>query len=56
TSEHFGPDFAEQALAMHRGEIEHLSIHGDATESERERLADEGVEVAVIPWVARADG
>lgn len=56
TSEHVGPDFAEQALAMHRGEIEHRSIHGDATEAERERLADEGVEVAVIPWVARADG
>lgn len=55
-SEHVGRDFAEQALAMHRGEIEHRSIHGDATEAERERLADEGVEVAVIPWVARADG
>ena len=56
SSEHVGADFTRQALAMHHGELDARAIHGDATEAERERLADEGVEVAVIPWVARADG
>ncbi len=53
--EHVGTAFAEKALAMHRGEIEARGIYGEATASEREALADEGVEISHIPWVPRSD-
>ena len=51
-----GADFADQALRMHRGEMEKRVIYGETTEVEREILADEGVEIARIPWIKRADG
>ena len=51
-----GADFADQALRMHRGEMEKRGIYGKTTEVEREILADEGVEIARIPWIKRADG
>ena len=51
-----GPDFADQARAMHRGEIEPRGIYGESTEEQAESLAEEGVAVAKIPWVPRADG
>ena len=41
---------------MHRGEMEKRGIYGETTEVEREILADEGVEIARIPWIKRADG
>jgi hypothetical protein len=41
---------------MHRGEIEQRGIYGEATEDQAEALQDEGVEIARIPWVPRADG
>jgi len=51
-----GPDFANQARAMHRGEIEPKGIYGETSEEQAESLAEEGVQVAKIPWVPRADG
>jgi hypothetical protein len=51
-----GPDFAEQARAMHRGEVEATGIYGETTEEQAESLAEEGISVAKIPWVPRADG
>jgi hypothetical protein len=54
--DYVGPDFAEEARKMHRGESEARGIYGEATESEAEALAEEGVDVARIPWVPRADG
>ena len=51
-----GSDFADTALRMHRGEEEKRGIYGEATETEREILADEGVAVARIPWIKRAEG
>jgi hypothetical protein len=51
-----GPDFADQARAMHRGEVEPKGIYGETTEEQAESLADEGIAVAKIPWVPRADG
>jgi hypothetical protein len=50
-----GPDFADQALAMHRGEMESRAIYGETTDADTERLLDEGVEVGRVPWVPRAD-
>ena len=54
--DYVGPDFADQARAMHRGEIEPKGIYGESTEEQAESLAEEGVAVAKIPWVPRADG
>jgi hypothetical protein len=51
-----GPDFADHARAMHRGEAEPRSIYGETTEEQAESLAEEGITVAKIPWVPRADG
>jgi len=54
--DYVGPDFAEQARAMHRGEIEPKGIYGETSEEQAESLAEEGVPVTKIPWVPRADG
>ena len=54
--EHVGPRFAEEARAIHRGESEARGIYGDATPEQAEALAEDGIEVARIPWVPRADG
>jgi hypothetical protein len=53
--ENVGDRFAEEARAIHRGEAEARSIYGDATKDEAQALADEGIEVACIPWVAPSD-
>lgn len=45
-----GKDFTDQARAMHLGEIEQTSIHGEATADQARALIDEGVEVAPLPF------
>jgi hypothetical protein len=54
--DYVGTDFADQARAMHRGEVEPKGIYGEASDEQAESLAEEGVAVARIPWVPRADG
>jgi hypothetical protein len=54
--DYVGPDFADQARAMHRGEVEPKGIYGETTDEQAESLTEEGIEVAKIPWVPRADG
>jgi hypothetical protein len=54
--DYVGPDFADQARAMHRGEVEPKSIYGETSDEQAESLAEEGIAVARIPWVPRADG
>ena len=54
--DYVGPDFADQARAMHRGEVEPKGIYGETTEEQAESLAEEGIGVTKIPWVPRADG
>ena len=56
TCEDVGADFAQEARRIHTGESEHRGIYGEATPEQAEALADEGIEVARIPWVPRADG
>ncbi len=51
-----GPEFAEEARRIHRGEADRRGIYGNTTKDEAEALAEEGIEVASIPWVPRADG
>ncbi len=54
--EYVGPDFADRARAMHRGEADAKPIYGETSEEQAESLIEEGIEVARIPWVPRADG
>jgi len=54
--DYVGPGFAEEARRIHRGESDKRSIYGESTPEQAEALADEGIEVARIPWVPRADG
>lgn len=54
--DYVGPRFADEAVSMHRGEAEKRAIYGETTPEQAEMLADEGVEIASIPWIPRADG
>ena len=54
--EYVGTSFAGEARRIHNGESDARGIYGEATPEEAERLADDGIEVARIPWVPRADG
>jgi hypothetical protein len=53
--DYVGPQFAEEARKIHRGESEARGIYGEATQEQSEALADEGIEVGKIPWVPLAD-
>ena len=48
-SEWVGERFADEARAMHLGEIEWRPVHGQATAAEAKSLADEGIPVAPLP-------
>ena len=54
--DYVGPRFAETARAIHTGQIEPRPIYGEASPEQAEALAEDGIEVASIPWVPRADG
>ncbi|MEI9983907.1 MAG: DUF1178 family protein [Aliidongia sp.] len=54
--EDVGERFAEEARKIHYGEADARGIYGNTSAEEAEKLADEGVEFARIPWVPLADG
>jgi hypothetical protein len=54
--DYVGPQFAEEARKIHRGESDKRGIYGEASPEQAEALADEGIEISQIPWVPRADG
>lgn len=45
-----GGDFASQARAMHLGEQDKATIHGQATRAEANALVEDGVPVAPLPF------
>jgi hypothetical protein len=53
--DYVGPSFAEEARRIHYGEAEARGIYGEATATETEALADEGIEFGVMPWLRRSD-
>jgi len=53
--DYVGPDFAEEARRIHHGETAPRGIYGESTDEEAEALADEGINIARIPWVPRTD-
>jgi hypothetical protein len=54
-SDYVGTAFAEEARAMHLGETDHRSIHGQATPQEARALIEQGVPVAPLPLPFRPD-
>jgi hypothetical protein len=54
--DYVGDGFAEEARRIHRGEADRRGIYGETSPDEAEALADEGIDIAAIPWVPRADG
>lgn len=51
-----GDKFAENARAMHYGEQKVEAIHGETSVEEAERLLEEGIEVAPLPFpISRPD-
>ena len=49
-SEWVGRRFADEARAMHLGDTEHRTVHGEATPAEAKALLDEGIEVMPLPF------
>ena len=53
--DYVGPAFAETVRAMHQGEAPARGVYGEASPEEASALREDGIEVASIPWVKRAD-
>ena len=49
TADHVGPRFAEEARAMHDGEVPHRSIYGEASPDEARSLIEDGIAVCPLP-------
>lgn len=50
TSEYVGTRFADEARAIHLGEADARSIHGEATRLDARALVEEGIKVAPLPF------
>ena len=55
-SDWVGDRFADEARAIHLGEADARSIHGRATRSDAESLADEGIPIAPLLFPVTAPG
>jgi hypothetical protein len=53
-SEYVGTSFAETARKMHDGDIEHRSIHGEASRDDAKSLIDDGVPVMPLPFTPKS--
>ena len=56
SADYVGTRFADEARAIHLGETEARPIYGKATDAETRSLADEGIEVAALPFPLVAPG
>jgi hypothetical protein len=54
--DYVGPDFAQAARDIATGAEPPRAIYGEATPEQEAELAEDGIEVARIPWVPRANG
>ena len=54
--DYVGDSFADEARRIHNGESDPRGIYGETTPQEAEALKEDGIEIARIPWVPRADG
>lgn len=53
--DYVGRRFAEEARRIHYGEADARGIYGESTREEAEALAEEGVEIARLPWIETGD-
>ena len=53
--DYVGAEFAAEARRIHEGESKRTGIYGEATPDQAEALAEDGIVVARIPWLPRAD-
>lgn len=53
--DYVGPRFAQEARRMHDKEQPARPIYGEASQEEVKALEEDGIDVARIPWVPRAD-
>ena len=53
TSDFVGDKFAEEARAMHEGDVPQRSIHGQANAEEAKKLIDDGIPAVPLPFVPR---
>ena len=53
--DYVGNRFAEEARRIHYGEVDARGIYGEASEAESRELADEGISIRRIPWIAPSD-
>ena len=53
--DYVGEQFADEARRIHRGDSPQRGIYGEATPDQAEALADEGIDVARVPWLPRSD-
>lgn len=49
-SDWVGDRFAQEARAMHVGEVELRAVHGNATAAEAKSLIEDGIPVAALPF------
>lgn len=54
-AEYVGERFPDEARAIHHGDAEERQIYGEATLEDARELVDEGIQVAAIPSLPRAD-
>lgn len=55
TADYVGEKFPEEARKIHYGETDKRNIYGEASKEEAKELAEEGIDVAMIPWLPRSD-
>ena len=53
--DYVGPQFAEKARKMHRGESDKRGIYGETSPDQAEALAEEGIEFGRLPWIPRGN-
>ncbi len=53
--ENVGDRFPEEARRIHYGETAARGIYGEASTEQAQELKEEGIAVARIPWVPKAD-
>jgi len=49
--DYVGERFAEEARKIHYGETDSRGIYGETSDDEAKALADEGIEIARVPWL-----
>lgn len=54
-ADYVGEKFPEEARKIHYGETDKRNIYGEASKEEAKELAEEGIDVAMIPWLPRSD-